>query len=105
MSAGVLQSGSVALGSLGGTRSASFHVDIVNPTGMELLTWAHAFTYVMAHILPLPYLMEEAAFELWATQIAQEPTLTPFDIPYPQGRSWREWAYSVNNALSTAAGG
>lgn len=68
-------------------------------------SWADAFVFVMAHVLPLPWLTDEASFERWATQIAQEPTLAPFNIPYPQGKSWQEWAFAVNSALSTAASG
>lgn len=72
---------------------------------MSLKTWADAFVYVMSHQLALPWLLSETGFEAWATQIAQEPTLAPFNLPHPQGFQWQDWAKAVNNALSTGAGG
>jgi hypothetical protein len=83
----------------------AIHAEIVQPQGMELKQWADAFVYVMSATLPLPWLQNEAGFNLWATQIAQEPQLAPFELPYPQGgaENWRSWAIGVNNALSTVA--
>lgn len=72
---------------------------------MELKPWADAFVFVMAHQVSLPWLLDESDFERWATAIAQEPTLAPFNIPYPQGKSWKDWALAVNNALSTGSSG
>lgn len=105
MSAGLLPSGSTLYGPLSGQRAAAFQFDIVNPHGMNLKTWAHAFIFVLSPRVALPWLTDEASFERWATEIAQDPALTPFNLPYPQGRPWQEWALSVNNALSTAASG
>jgi len=100
---GPLQSTSVFFANLFTRPTIQF--DVVNPNWMSLREWADAFVYVMAFQVALPLLTDESSFERWATEIAEEPTLAPYNLPYPQGFSWNQWATAVNNALSTAASG
>lgn len=79
-----------------------YHFDLVVPWLMSLNEWADAFVYTMAHTVPLPQF--DGDFQRWASQIAQESVLVPFQLPQPvDTEHWVDWATQVNHVLETSA--
>lgn len=75
---------------------------IVDPRGMDVITWASMVTPLLDQYGPLGVLRDPAQWQAWANNVMIQIGLDAADLPSPYlYADWREWAVRFDQVTDT----